>query len=99
MKTKRRPHEATAWLRTAVARRLAYLDTLDLDTTTTVVAPLGRSLAGGSTDPEDRTCDRCRHYVPHGSPLYVGMVRPRVTVHLVVGLCETCHAAERGCTR
>lgn len=96
MKTKRRPHEATAWLRTTAARRLAYLDTLNLDTTTTIVAPLGRSLTGGSDSPEDRTCDRCRHYVPHGSPFYVGKVMPRPTVHLVVGLCQTCHNAERG---
>lgn len=96
MKTRRLPHEATAWLRTTVARRLAYLDTLNLDTSSTVIAPLGRPLAGGSDDPEDRTCDRCRCYVPHGSPLYVGMVRPRPAVHFVVGLCQTCHGIERG---
>lgn len=84
-------HEPTAWLRGALADVLARIDALDLEPGTAVLAPLGRT-AGR----EDRTCDRCRHYVPEGPPFYCDLLIPRPGVHVVVGLCQVCRDLERG---
>lgn len=85
-----RAHEGTAWLRGAVARRLAQLDRLDLGPTRgrVIVCPLDRGAEPGSR--EDRTCDRCRSYVPDGRPFVTGLVQPRTGVLLAYGLCGTC---------
>lgn len=84
-------HEPTAWLRGAVTRALAVVDSLDLPAETSVVAPLGRT--GGR---DDRTCDRCGRYVPEGPAFHAHLVVPRPGVHLVVGLCQGCRDLERG---
>lgn len=91
MTTTHTNHEPTAWMRSAVAAKLRQIDSLDVETGTTIVCPMGRT-AGR----EDRTCDRCRHYVPEGPPFYVDTIRPRPRVHIVVGLCQVCRDAERG---
>lgn len=87
------PHEHTAWLRSQVARRVAQIDALtDLPEHDLVVAPLGKHTAPGSR--EDRTCDRCRVYVPTGHDYYPFGVRPRVDICLCAGLCATCARLE-----
>lgn len=84
-------HEPTAWMRTAIAATLRRIDSLDVETDAVIVAPMGRT-----TGRDDRTCDRCRHYVPIGPPFYVDMIVPRPGVHIVVGLCQVCRDLERG---
>lgn len=91
MSTTYTKHEPTSWMRTAVAATLRRIDSLDVERDTTIVCTLGRT-AGR----EDRTCDRCRHYVPIGPPFYVDMIQPRPGVHIVVGLCQVCRDLERG---
>lgn len=89
----RAPHEATAWLRGAVARRLAVIDRLhDLPAHDVLVGPLGRAGTPGSR--EDRTCDRCRRYTPRGEDFYPFPVYPRPDVVLVGGLCASCAGRE-----
>lgn len=54
--------EASAWLRQAAARRVRELPPMPCPT----VAPLGPPSTHGTR--EDRTCDRCRTYVPPTRP-------------------------------
>ena len=86
-------HEPSAWLRGALAGVLARIDALELDLSPAddVVTTLGPTAGRG-----DRTCDRCRMYVPQGPPFYVDRFTPRRGVHVVVGLCRVCRDLERG---
>lgn len=87
------PHEPSAWLRGAVARRLAVIDQLtDLPERDIIVGPLGRAGTPGSR--EDRTCDRCRQYTPPGGKFHPLPVQPRPDVVLIGGLCARCARRE-----
>lgn len=87
-------HEPSAWLRGAVARRLAVIDQLtDLpEHDDILIGPLGRAGTPGSR--EDRTCDRCRQYTPPGGKFHPLPVHPRPDVLLVGGLCARCARKE-----
>lgn len=88
--------EPTAWLRAALAEKLARIDALELPLRPgdVILTTLGK--AGGR---DDRTCDRCQTYVPKGPLFYVDRFTPRPGVHVVVGLCQVCRDLERGCVR
>lgn len=87
------PHEPTAWLRTAVAQRMALIDQMtDLPEHGVIVGPLGRPT--GLDSPEDLTCDRCRAYCPNGDGFWAFHVRPRHDVALIAGLCAVCASKE-----
>lgn len=104
-KTTNAPWEPTAWMREALARRAAMIDAQVHDpdpASLSVVTPLsGSTPAAGSR--EDRTCDRCRVYVPPTSPparprFYIGAVHRTRTDGLAAlvtfGLCRRCASAE-----
>lgn len=90
------PHEPSAWLRSAAARRLrglcARITTQPAGTV--VVAPLIGPVRPGSR--EDRRCDRCRRDTARGHPFYPFALRHpgRCPVVLVVGLCQRCAELE-----
>lgn len=88
--------EPTAWLRGRAGERVREICAmgLDPDGTTTIVVPLGRSGRIGSR--EERTCDRCRTYVPVGTLFYPVAHHPAKSVFVVGGLCASCVAMEVG---
>lgn len=107
MRTATAPHEPTAWMRQAVAARQAAVDAQVHDedpVTLTVVTPIGDWSAAAITGTvEDRTCDRCRVYVPptrRGRPFrfFTGAMPLRredgLTTLVVFGLCLRCAEAE-----
>lgn len=92
--------EPTAWLREAATKRarVAMLVCADaLMHGDVVMTPIGKS---GMNDPvEDRTCDRCRTFVPKGvlfHPFKVEYPFPPGRVIVVGGLCGGCAGLERG---
>jgi hypothetical protein len=90
--------EPSAWLRGAAAKRVrqigAQLRDVDTSAYGAIVSPLGRTGAPGSR--EDRTCDRCRSYVPECSPLHMFTYQPTPRIYLAGGLCESCARKELG---
>ena len=90
------PQEPSAWLRGAAAKRVrqigAQLKDIDTSAFGAIVAPLGTSGPPGSR--EDRTCDRCRCYVPQGDALHMFVYAPTPRIHLAGGLCGSCAAKE-----
>lgn len=93
--TTRAPHEASAWLRGAVADRLAVIDQrTDLPDTGVIVGPLGRTGAGAPGSREDRSCDRCSDYTPPGEDFHPFSIHPRPDVVLIAGLCARCARRE-----
>ncbi|NNM44586.1 hypothetical protein [Knoellia koreensis] len=63
------------------------------DAKTTVVAPLGRTLNTHDTR-EDRTCDRCRTYVPTDETFHGLIVQPVPWLVLIGGMCRDCIVRE-----
>ena len=57
-----------------------------------ILWPLGRSGKAGTR--EDRTCDRCRTYVPKGDTFYPAIIQATLRMLAVGGLCTTCYAIE-----
>jgi hypothetical protein len=88
------PHEPSAWLRGAAARRVRQIAAavLDVEAYGVVVAPLGSSGPPGSR--EDRSCDRCGRYVPERDLLHLLTYQPTPRIHLAGGLCGRCAAKE-----
>ncbi|WP_109507218.1 hypothetical protein [Nocardioides speluncae] len=94
------PWEPSAWMREAIARRVHELDDAAAVADVVVMTLSGedwRELAEGT--PEDRTCDRCRVYVPPGRLLWLGalpMLRPGdgKRAALVFAPRSSCKAAE-----
>lgn len=92
--------EPSAWMREQTAKALAAAAPF-ATRQTTVILPLNGIGAGPR---EDRTCDRCRVYVPptrrHESAAFlVGILEHRhvltgARVSLIFGLCMRCYAAE-----
>ena len=89
-------HEPSAWLRGAAAKRVRQIGAQLKDTDTSafgaIVAPLGTSGPPGSR--EDRTCDRCRCYVPQGDALHMFVFLATPRIHLAGGLCASCASKE-----
>lgn len=86
-------HEPSAWLRDKIATRIANLEARGaLPNDFATVAPLGRPT--GPDTSEDRTCDRCRTYVPRGVDLWLMVLHPVDSVALICGLCDTCYRLE-----
>lgn len=96
------PWEPTAWMREAIRRQIDQIEASGVNRAVcdVVVVPLTGSYAGIAGTREDRTCDRCRVYVPEGRQLWVGAVRSRridgTVALLAVGLCARCKDAEVG---
>lgn len=94
------PWEPTAWMREAIDRRTAQLEDRGIDRTVcdAVVVPLAGNWTGIAGTREDRTCDRCRVYVPHGLDLWAGTVQMQrvdgTRALLAFGLCSACRNAE-----
>jgi hypothetical protein len=97
------PWEPSLWFRTELARVEAAVRALPdvLATIPVVLAPLGHSGPPGSR--EDRTCDRCRKYIPPTDPgrparFFVGGVSVRISETskgvVTFGLCDGCHRIE-----
>lgn len=89
--TDRPPRELSAWMRGRMGELVTRVTSMGLDPhhgPTTIVLPLGEPARVGSR--EDRTCDRCRTYVPTGRALHPVLVH--VTPHMVAGgaLCRAC---------
>lgn len=93
------PWEPTAWLREAIDRRADLLEAQGADRAVCdlVVTPLAGPWAAPGTR-EDRTCDRCRVYVPPRLQLWIGAVQMQrvdgTVALLVLGLCCLCRDAE-----
>ena len=91
------PVELTAWMRQRLAliRRdaeKAIASTPDVDL---VIVPLARHWSEpGSRD--DRSCDRCGAYVPEGVDLVLVHLHVAPWLHVVGGLCQSCHLLEVG---
>jgi hypothetical protein len=88
--------EPSAWLRSTGARRARQIRALHLDASAfgVLIAPLGQTGPPGSR--EDRSCDRCRTYVPEPGILHVFVYRPDAQIHLCGGLCPACARKEAG---
>lgn len=87
--------EPSWWCRTTANRRIRQLERRIDDHITTsgvVVAQLsGAKVVPGGT--EDRTCDRCRAYVPKGPPFWCATYAVG-RYWLVMGLCTDCARRE-----
>lgn len=87
--------EPTWWCRTTVARRIRQLERNageHLTRSGMVVAQLSQTkVVPGET--EDRTCDRCRTYVPKGPPFWCATFAMGRFL-LVMGLCTDCARRE-----
>lgn len=83
------PREPSAWLRAAVARRVAQVKAQGLDPHDPdgplIVAPLGRT--GGD---DEHRCDRCQTDCREGGRLWCGAVEVGSSLRLVIGLCPVC---------
>lgn len=93
--------EPTAWLREAAAmraRQATFLGADVLHNGGVVIIPIGGR--SGINDPiEDRTCDRCRTYVPPGeffAPFRSEFKVPPGRVIVFGGLCAGCASKETG---
>lgn len=93
------PRESTAWLRTALARRVSELVSAELVAAppTMTVAPLAAPTRPGSRD--DRSCDRCGEYTPTGELFWPFVCHPTPYIILVGGLCAVCKDLEEGGAR
>lgn len=94
MKTATRaPHEPSAWLRDAAARRVRQVQAQGLDPNdpdgALIIAPLGRT--GGD---DDHRCDRCGVDCRDGGRMWTGMVTAAPALRLVLGLCPACARRE-----
>lgn len=91
-------HEASGWLRSTAARRARQIERMGFDlhdaATPLVVAPIGKAARPGER--EDRTCDRCRTYVPEGETLHLFIYAPAPRLHLTGAWCQTCRDKEGG---
>ncbi len=87
-------------MRGAIDRRVDQLEASGIDRTVcdAVVAPLAGDWTGIAGTREDRTCDRCRVYVPKSLDLWIGTVRMQrvdgTRALLAFGLCQTCRDVE-----
>lgn len=90
-------HEPSSWLRELKAARVRQTTHLaaTLAPTDVLVGTLtGRPTRDGSR--EDRTCDRCRTWVPYDGNLHMLVVQPTPQLLLVGGLCSGCLEREVG---
>lgn len=89
----RAPHEPTAWLRAAAARRVLQVQAQGLDPHDPdgplIIAPLGRT--GGDAD---HRCDRCGVDCRAGARMWTGLVAAAPALRLVLGLCPACARRE-----
>ncbi len=90
------PPELSAWLRGELGRVIRVvrehgLNPHNLDGPV-ILTRLGPP--GGVGSVEDRTCDRCRTYVPPGPPLHLFGVRAAPQLIVTCGLCTVCAAHE-----
>ena len=88
-------HEPSGWLRGVSARRVRDARRAGLNPDShgpIIVLPIGSSCARGSR--EDRTCDRCRAYVPEGAILWLFGWQAAQALILTGALCTTCHTRE-----
>lgn len=83
--------EPTSWCRMTAARRVRELERQIPADAVAVVQLSGRVAPRGST--EDRTCDRCRTYVPPG-PLFWCAIYMVGRFRFVLGLCTDCARLE-----
>lgn len=92
------PQEPSAWLRSTSARRTREVERLGIDlgdpATPLVIAPLAEP--GRHGEQSDRTCDRCRRYVPTGQPFHGLMHKAAPRLLLTGGLCDRCADREVG---
>lgn len=86
------PVEGSAWLRSQVARRVRQITAAGHDVAgpVLIMTPLGEPT--GPDSAEDTTCDRCRAHHPDG--LWCAIVVAAPSLHLVLGLCDTCYRLE-----
>ncbi|GAA3089281.1 hypothetical protein JOF29_007945 [Kribbella aluminosa] len=92
------PWEPSAWFRGQIVRvaTRTRLVALPYDGTTVVVVALRHAQPGSR---EDRTCDRCREYVPPMSAkFFCGAQHFRISGHvcgvMTFGLCDRCRRLE-----
>lgn len=87
-------HESTAWLRgaTADAERRARAAQADFDAPAFAVVTLGPPTQPGTR--EDRTCDRCRTYVPEDILFWTFLQNRPGGIYVVGGLCGDCKELE-----
>jgi len=87
-------HEASAWLRSAAARRVRQINAAVLDASAfgAIVSPIGRTGIPGSR--ADRECDRCGTYVPACRTLHLFSYHVPPRIFLCGGLCGRCAAKE-----
>lgn len=84
--------EPSWWCRTTASRRARELSPTTSPSDRVVVAQLsGRPTRTGSA--EDRTCDRCRTYVPPGALFWCAIYMHR-GFRFVLGLCTDCARRE-----
>ena len=87
-------------MRAAIDRRIDQLEAggVDRGLCDVLVVPLTGSWTDIAGTREDRTCDRCRVYVPPRLDLWIGAVQMQHTdgtlALLGVGLCQRCADAE-----
>jgi hypothetical protein len=83
-------HEPSAWFRGAIRAALGRADRIPHRRRRIVLNLSSVPFKAG--DPEDRTCDRCRRFIPaSGDEDFYPFVWPaRSDVLLQVGLCRSC---------
>lgn len=97
------PHEPSAWLRNRLNEiestlRCVMGDQVEVvGQLPTYLVPLGPMGTVGSW--EERTCDRCRTYVPVGQSFYPIALAPLPYLVVTGGLCPACADLERGPVR
>jgi hypothetical protein len=92
-------HEPSAWLRATATRQLRKLEAAnvgDVSDDPVIMLSLGRSPF--ESEREDRTCDRCRRFVPIGEMFYPFCWETRSTVvtrvFITGGFCGKCNTLE-----
>ena len=84
-------HEPSAWFRGAILAALRRADQIPRRSRSRIALNLSR-VPCKAGDPEDRTCDRCRRFIPtSGGEDFFPFVWPaRSDLLLRVGLCRSC---------
>ena len=88
------PVEPSAWLRSAAAARVRQIKATvpNVEAYGVVIAPLGETGPKGSR--EDRSCDRCRTYVPQNAHLHLLTYHVTPKILLCAGFCSVCASKE-----
>jgi hypothetical protein len=91
----RTPMEPSAWLRGEYTRIAARPEVrAALGRGMQVLVPIWPGSAFAPSDVEDRTCDRCRTYVPMGQKLWVFKQEPEYGLTVLGALCTPCARRE-----